>query len=103
MPAFRRRIMAAVINFRKVWPAFVLLILPAALAAQQPALTLDAILTRVRANIAEFQTSVPNFAVDESIDSQRILGGRVKEETRIQSSFRITSTDRKSTRLNSSH
>lgn len=64
--------MAAMTYIRKIWPALVLLTLAPSLPAQQPTPTLDTVLARVRANIDDYRTSVPNFSCDESVDSQRL-------------------------------
>lgn len=88
-PALDWRIMTAM-TFRETWPSLLLLSLTAGLAAQQPVPTVDAVLARVRANISEYRTSIPNLSADESVDSQRLGGGKIKEETKVQSSFRIT-------------
>jgi hypothetical protein len=73
-----------------IWPALILLAASTSLPAQQPAPTLDAVLARVRANIDQYRTSVPNFSCDESIDSQRLHDGMVKADMKIESSFRMT-------------
>jgi hypothetical protein len=74
---------------RRLRPTLVLLALTTTFAAQQPA-KLDDILARVRANVTEYRTSIPNFSCDESIDSQHMDDGKVRTEAKIQSSFRMT-------------
>ncbi len=58
-----------------------------ALAGQ--ALTVDAVLARVRANVAAYTASIPNVICEESVDSRRTGGGKVKDEMKIESSFSI--------------
>lgn len=78
--------------------SFALLLLAANLAITCPAqppntpaqpLTIEAVLARVRANVAAYSTSLPNFICDESIDSRRTGGGKLKDEMKIESSFSI--------------
>ncbi len=57
--------------------------------AQQKALTVDAVLARVRENIAEFKKSVPAFVSDESVVSQRFVGDKLKDERKTESSFEV--------------
>lgn len=57
-------------------------------APAQP-LTVDAVLARVRANVTAYTASIPNFICDESVDSRRTGGSKVKDEMKIQSSFSL--------------
>src|ERR1039458_10374023 len=58
-------------------------------SAQQNALTVDDVLTRVRANVTEYKTSIPSFISDESVLSQRFDGENLKDEMKIESSFEM--------------
>jgi hypothetical protein len=69
--------------------AFALLLAVVPCEAQQTALTVDAVLTRVRENVAEFQKSIPGFACDESVLSQHLEGNKVKDEMSADSSFEM--------------
>jgi hypothetical protein len=60
-----------------------------AAGAQASALTVDDVLARVRANVSEFKSSVPSFICDESVISQRLGDGKVKDEMKIESSFEM--------------
>src|ERR1035437_828062 len=57
--------------------------------AQQNALTIEDVLTRVRANVSEYKTSIPSFISDESVLSQRFDGEKLKDEMKIESSFEM--------------
>jgi hypothetical protein len=57
--------------------------------AQQTTPTVDDVLTRVRANVTEYQTSIPSFVSDESVLSQRFDGEKLKVEMKIESSFEM--------------
>jgi hypothetical protein len=57
--------------------------------AQQTTPAVDDVLTRVRANVAEYQTSIPSFISDESVRSQRFDGEKLKDEMKIESSFEM--------------
>jgi hypothetical protein len=92
MPASSRRIMAAMPCNRKTLAAFFLFGVTGVLSAQQPSLPVDTILARLRANITDYRTSVPNFSCDEFVDSVRLDDGKIQDETKVQSSFRITRT-----------
>lgn len=61
-------------------------------STQQPAgePTLDKVLARIAANTAQYNASIPSFLADESITSQEIHDGKLKHETRLQATFRIT-------------
>lgn len=52
-------------------------------------LTVDGVLARVRANAEAYRASIPNFICDESVDSFRTSGGKVKDEMKVQSSFSL--------------
>jgi hypothetical protein len=58
-------------------------------SAQQNALTVDDVLTRVRANVSEYKTSIPSFISDESVLSQRFDGDKLKDEMKVESSFEM--------------
>jgi hypothetical protein len=58
-------------------------------SAQQNALTMDDVLTRVRAHVAEFRTSIPSFISDESVLSQRFDGDKLKDQMKVESSFEM--------------
>lgn len=58
-------------------------------SAQQNALTVDDVLTRVRANVSEYRTSIPSFISDESVLSQRFDGEKLKDEMKVESSFEM--------------
>jgi hypothetical protein len=58
--------------------------------AQQPGITIDQVLTRIRANIAEYRQSVPNFAADESVTSSIDDNGKMRSKRRLDTSFRVT-------------
>jgi hypothetical protein len=57
--------------------------------AQQKALTVDAVLARVRENIAEFKKSVPAFVSDESRLSQHFVNNKLKWGVMTESSFEV--------------
>ena len=57
--------------------------------SQQITLTVDDVLTQVRAHVAEYQTSIPSFISDESVLSQRFGGEKLKDEMKIESSFEM--------------
>lgn len=57
--------------------------------AQQPKPAVDEVLARVRANIAALQASIPSFSCDEQIDSQLLSKGKIKDEMKIDSEFRM--------------
>jgi len=61
--------------------------------AQQKALTVDAVLARVRENIAEFKKSVPAFVSDESVVSQRFVDDKLNKERTTESSFEVKPRD----------
>jgi hypothetical protein len=84
--------MAAMPCNRKTLAAFFLFGVTGVLSAQQPSLPVDTILARLRANITDYRTSVPNFSCDEFVDSVRLDDGKIQDETKVQSSFRITRT-----------
>jgi hypothetical protein len=69
--------------------AFSLLLATIPCNAQQNALTMDDVLTRVRAHVAEFRTSIPSFISDESVQSQRFDGDKLKDEMKVESSFEM--------------
>jgi len=58
--------------------------------AQQPALTIDQILSRVEANTEEYRSTVPSFICDEHITSQEIHDGKLKHETTVDAIFSVT-------------
>jgi hypothetical protein len=58
--------------------------------AQQPASALDQILSRVEANTAQYEASVPSFLCDEQITSQEVHDGNLKHETTVDAVFRVT-------------
>ena len=58
-------------------------------SAQQNALTVEDVLTRVRANVTEYKTSIPSFISDESVLSQRFDGEKLKDEMKVESSFEM--------------
>jgi hypothetical protein len=58
-------------------------------SAQQNALTMDDVLTRVREHVAEFRTSIPSFISDESVLSQRFDGDKLKDQMKVESSFEM--------------
>jgi hypothetical protein len=58
-------------------------------SAQQNALTVDDVLTRVRANVSAYRTSIPSFISDESVLSQRFDGEKLKDEMKVESSFEM--------------
>jgi hypothetical protein len=57
--------------------------------AQQSALTVEDVLTRVRAHVTEYKSSIPNFICDESVDSQRFGDEKLKDEMKVESSFEL--------------
>ena len=57
--------------------------------AQQPTLTADAVLARVRENVADFKKSIPGFVSDESVLSQRFDGDKLNDEMNVDSSFEM--------------
>ena len=57
--------------------------------AQNYSLTVDFVLVRMRANVAEYRTSIPSFISDESVLSQRFDGEKLKDEMKVQSSFEM--------------
>ncbi len=59
-------------------------------SGQQATLSLDAVLAKVRANVTAYRTQVPDFSCDELVNSRRLSGGKVKDEMKIESSFRMT-------------
>ena len=61
--------------------------------AQRKALTVDAVLARVRENIAEFKKSVPTFVSDESVVSQRFVDDKLNKERTTESSFEVKPRD----------
>jgi hypothetical protein len=63
--------------------------------AQQPALTADAVLARVRENVADFKKSIPGFVSDESVLSQRFDGDKLKDQMELESSFEMKRIDGK--------
>ena len=58
--------------------------------AQQPALTLDQLLSRVEANSEEYRSTVPSFFCDEHVTSQEIHDGKLKHETTVDAIFSVT-------------
>lgn len=70
-----------------------------ALDTPSQALSVNDVLARVRANLALYDASIPNLICDESVDSKRTFGGKVKDEMKIESSFSmVRSSDGKSFR-----
>jgi uncharacterized protein (TIGR03435 family) len=73
--------------------ALAFLIISISSRAQQSTLTVDAVLARVREHIAEYKTTVPNFISDESVLSQRSINGKLKDQTKLESSFEVQHKD----------
>jgi hypothetical protein len=71
------------------WIAFSLLFAAISCHAQQSALTVENVLARVRAHVAEYKSSIPSFISEESVDSQRFDGDKLKDEMKIESSFEM--------------
>src|ERR1039458_9554742 len=69
--------------------ALSLLLAASSCHAQQNALTIEDVLTRVRANVTEYKTSIPSFISDESVQSQRFDGDKLKDEMKVESSFEM--------------
>jgi hypothetical protein len=69
--------------------ALSLLLAASSCHAQQNALTIEDVLTRVRANVTEYKTSIPSFISDESVLSQRFDGEKLKDEMKVESSFEM--------------
>ncbi|MDP9052326.1 MAG: hypothetical protein M3O31_16635, partial [Acidobacteriota bacterium] len=69
--------------------ALVLLFAALPCSAQQPALTVDAILAHIRDNVAEFKQSIPAFIADETVLSQRFQSGVLAEQVHLDSSFEM--------------
>ena len=67
-----------------------MLVISSVLHAQEAPPTVDEALANVRANITAYRASIPNFSCDESVVSQHLDGTKVKEEMKIESSFRTT-------------
>jgi hypothetical protein len=63
--------------------------------AQQPTLTVDAVLARVRENVADFKKSIPGFVSDESVLSQHFDGDKLKDQMKTESSFEMKRIDDK--------
>jgi len=57
--------------------------------AQNYSLTVDAVLVRVRTNVAEYRTSIPSFISDESVLSQRFEDEKLKDEMKVESSLEV--------------
>jgi hypothetical protein len=53
----------------------------------QPVPNVDQVLTRVQANVAEFESSLPDFICSERIASRKVVDGKVRRETVTDSDF----------------
>src|SRR5258708_18871207 len=48
---------------------------------------LDEVLTRIQANLMEYQATVPSFVAEERVSSKQVAGGAVKRQAVIDSLF----------------
>jgi hypothetical protein len=72
--------------------ALVLLLATLPCSAQQPALTVDAVLAHVRDNVSEFKKFIPAFVADEAVLSQRFQSGAITDHMNLESSLQIQRT-----------
>jgi hypothetical protein len=74
---------------RPIFTILLLLATTSSASGQQSVPKIDDLLSRVRENIVDYVSTLPGFSCDESVVSQRLDGQKIKDEMRIESSFRM--------------
>ena len=59
----------------------ILPLLPLIVSLAEAQGSVEEILTRIQANLAEYKATVPSFAADESVTSPRVVNGAVRQES----------------------